>query len=105
MYIAHARNVSGNFIAFNNCTFKNNSSLSGTLYFSQFVGGTFKGGAMNLLLSQLSLGKNTSVTFTHNIMRNAAMSLNLSSLDVENACMFFFQQSKGNNVVQINNKH
>ena len=94
VYIEHARNVSGNFIVFNNCTFKNNSSLSGILYFSQFVGGTFKGGVMNLLSSTLPLGKNTSVTFNHNIMRYAAMYLNSSTLDVENACMLFFNNQR-----------
>ena len=94
VYIEHARNVSGNFIVFNNCTFRNNSSLSGRLYFSQFVGGTFKGGVMNLLSSALPLGKNTSVTFNHNIMRYAAMYLNSSILDVENARMFFFNNQR-----------
>ena len=94
VYIEHVRNVSGNFIVFNNCTFKNNSSLSGILHFSHFVGGIFKGGVMNLLSSTLPLGKNTSVTFNHNIMRYAAMYLNSSTLDVENALILFFNNQR-----------
>ena len=94
VYIEHVRNVRGNFIVFNNCTFKNNSSLSGILYFSQFVGGTFRGGVMNLLSSTLFLGKNTSITFDHNIMRYAAMYLNSSILDVEGAYILFLNNQR-----------
>lgn len=94
VYIEHARNVSGNFMVFNDCTFKNNSSLSGILHFSQFVGGIFKGGVMNLLSSTLPLGKNTSVIFSNNIMRYAAMYLNLSTLDVENAHILFLSNQR-----------
>jgi predicted outer membrane repeat protein len=95
MYVEHARNVSGNFIVFTNCTFKNNSSLSGILYFNQFVGGTFKGGAMSLFSSTLSLGRNTSVTFTRNILRYAALHLNSSTLDIEGACILFLNNQRG----------
>ena len=49
---------------------------------------------MNLLSSTLPLGKNTSVIFNHNIMRYAAMYLNLSTLDVGNAYMSFFNNER-----------
>ena len=92
LHIRHARNVSKNSIELYNCTFKN-STLSGMLHFNEF-GSHNLWGVMNILSSTISLGRNTAITFNLNKFRYAAMYLNLSTVDIENAQMSFINNQR-----------
>ena len=91
IFIEHATNSSGNKIKLVNSVF-NNSSLSGRL---SFIRSDWNTEAMNLTSSTLNIGKNTNINFMHNLVRRAALYLNLSILNIEsNVQMTFFSNSR-----------
>ena len=91
IFIEHATNSSGNKIKFVNSVF-NNSWLSGRL---SFIKSEWNTEAMSLTSSTLNIGKNTNVSFMHNLVRRAAFFLNISTLNIEsNVHMTFVSNSR-----------
>ena len=91
IFIEHATNSSGNKIKLVNSVF-NHSWLSGRL---SFIRSDWNAEAMNLTSSALNIGKNTNISFMHNLVQRAALYLNLSTLNVDcNVHMTFVSNSR-----------
>ena len=91
IFIVHATNSSRNKIKLVNSVF-NNSWLSGRW---SFIKSDWDAEAMNLTSSTLNIGKNTNVSFMHNLVQRAALYLNSSILNIEsNVHMIFTSNSR-----------
>jgi predicted outer membrane repeat protein len=92
IFIEHATNSSGNKIKLVNTIFRN-SSLSGRL---SFIKSEWNAEAcMSLISSTLKIGKNTNINFMHNLVREAVLFLNSSTLNLEsNVHMAFISNSR-----------
>jgi predicted outer membrane repeat protein len=91
IFIEHATNSSGNKIKLVNSVFRN-SSLSGRL---SFIKSEWNAEAMSLTSSTLNIGKNTNISFMHNLVRKAVLFLNSSTLNLDrNVHMTFVSNSR-----------
>ena len=90
IFIRHATNSSGNKIELVNSVFRN-SSLSGRL---SFIKSEWNTEAMSLISSTLNIGRNTNISFMHNLVQTAVLFLNSSTLNLEsNIYMAFVSNS------------
>ena len=91
IFIEHTTNSSRNKIRLVNVFFRN-SSLSGRLLFIKSESNTE---AMCLISSTLNIGKNTNISFMHNLVQTAVLFLNSSTLNLEsNVYMAFVSNSR-----------